>query len=129
MKGKRGFTLIELSLACAILTIAFLGAWAFVSNAQRHQRMLWEELVAHELAVAVVEREWARSSLAPTPAEGRSVHVEGTDLADVQAVLHILTVPGSKGTLAVKAIVTWRREGRSRQKKVMAFSSCRRVRR
>ncbi len=113
-RRPRGFTLLELTIAFAVLVTGIVGAWGAAFAAQRHQRLLWDELAAQELAVSALETAFADGDLKPTPPAGRPVTfpasgIAGTapNLLEFQVLLHVALVPENNALYEIRAIVTW----------------------
>lgn len=118
MRRSWGFTLLEVGIAFSVLVTALVGAWGFVFTAERHQRVLWDELVAGELAASALEEAFAEPSLTPTPSEGKLVTPwkgNGPEplvlLPGLQMVLHLTPVPKEEALVDMRVSVTWQREG------------------
>jgi type II secretory pathway pseudopilin PulG len=111
----RGFTILEVCIALALLVTALVAAWAAVAGANRNQRRFWDELAAAELATSVLEEAFTAERCEPTPPEGRPVAVAASPRQaapllppEMQAVLHVQPVAGREDLLELRAKVTWR---------------------
>ena len=112
---RRGFTILEVSIALALLVTALVAAWAAVAGANRNQRRFWDELAAAELAASVLEEAFAADRCEPTPPEGRPAAVAALPgqaapvlPPEMQAVLHVRPAAGREELLELRVKVTWR---------------------
>ena len=113
MRCVRGFTLLEMGLAFGLLAIAISAASVLVCGLERHQQVLWEDAIASELALSVLEQTLSEPRLEPTPPDGRAIAVapapDGSPvLPDLKTVLLIRNVPEQAGIVELCATVTWR---------------------
>src|SRR5438105_517514 len=60
---QRGFTLLELSVALAILLTTLIATWSVIGGARRNERAMWDELLAAELAASALEQASAAEQL------------------------------------------------------------------
>lgn len=108
--NRRGFTLLEVSIAAAILVITVAGAWAMSRTANVSQQFLWEEWIAHELAISILENACAEGLVRPEPnrscsiKQGHSGYAEA--LGDLEATLHIEPA-NSDDLVELRAEVSW----------------------
>jgi type II secretory pathway pseudopilin PulG len=118
IKMARAYFLIELGVALSLLMIILAAASFALHNSYLHQAVLWEELIANELAVSALERAVAEDRLACTPAEGRPLdaHPEqelaGSTTPPLQGLaltLYVEKVPGQAGLAEVRVAVAWQR--------------------
>jgi type II secretory pathway pseudopilin PulG len=113
MRSGRGYTLLEIGVAFGMLAIALSVASVLVVGHERHQQVLWEDAIAGELALSVLEQALAEPRLEPTPLEGRRIEVApapdgGPVLPDLKTALVVRDTPGQAGMVELRAIVTWR---------------------
>jgi len=116
MRRARGFTLLEMVFAFGLLVIAITASSVLVASLGRHQAVLWEDAIAGELALSVLEQAMAEPRLDPTPPQGRTIVVApgpgGTPLLpEIQAVLLVRSVPERTDVVDVSAKVIWRCAG------------------
>jgi prepilin-type N-terminal cleavage/methylation domain-containing protein len=121
-KGPRGFTLVETTVALALLVICCGGAWLVLGSANHSQRVLWDDLVASELAVSALEQVLSRDSLALTPPAGRAIELQPAGkpeaLPNLSVTLHVTAVADQPEMREVRAVVEWRENARAPAQKI-----------
>jgi len=113
----KGFTLFELAVAFGMFITIVAGTWTLLANAHRHEETLWDELLAEEWAVSVLEQSLAAEPCPATPADGLPVPLarlgprETAALPDARAVLRAVAAAGSPGVVELHVVVSWNHNG------------------
>jgi prepilin-type N-terminal cleavage/methylation domain-containing protein len=110
---RRGFTLIEVSFALAMLTIVVGAAFMIAHVSNRHQSITWDELVAGEYANSLIEHILSENICMPTQPSGRSVdemfNEKDSKLFQLAAVLNVTHAINNPEFVDVRVTITWRR--------------------
>lgn len=121
MLHTRGFTILEVSIALAILVTALAATWSVVFQANRHQRALWEEWTAHELAVSALEDAGGTGVVAFTPPDGRPFEFRELacePLSGLRMVLHVRPTPERRDLCDLQVVVSWQPQGGGTERKL-----------
>ncbi|HYG77485.1 MAG TPA: hypothetical protein VEK08_20930 [Planctomycetota bacterium] len=110
----RGFTLLEMGIALGVLLTALIAASVLIHAAGRHQRLVWQDAIAAELATSTLEKALADPDLQPTPVAGKAITIQPPGRANssevlpgVRAVLHVTALAGRTDLLHIRAVVSW----------------------
>ena len=105
---RRGFTLLETTVALGVLFTALIAAWSVVGGARRSERALWDEFAANELATSLLERVYADGNLQPTKPEGAPVALPSPEpLPGAKATLFVAPASDRADMVEIKAVVQW----------------------
>jgi hypothetical protein len=116
----RGFTLFEIWIACVVFFTLVVATSLVLANAHRHEEALWDELLAEEWAVSVLEQALAAEHCAATLPEGLTVSLsqvgpqETIALPEAKVILRVTPVAESSGLMSLRAVVSWNRDGQIR---------------
>lgn len=110
MKCLRGFTLIEISVALAILAIVLTASASYIQHLRANDAQQWDEFCAHELAVSVLQE--IRAS-PPEVGEsdfklaGPASEKLSTTLPDAKIRVHVTPAGEKAELLEARVVVTW----------------------
>ena len=107
-RRARGFTLLEVIIALALLVTVIIASWSLLCSGQRNERFLWDEFAASELALSSLERATSADVLELTPNDGRPlVDALNPQLPELKVTLYVTPVAERKDLRDVRVTVAW----------------------